>query len=517
MILSRKNWLLGLGIVSVAAIANNLFALEHDWHVLSLTTLAIGGTMLFTNMRRSLANTVEQPTEINRQYLYKELTKAETAIAKIADVNKRTVLQNQVQQLTDNLQKNYFRIVVFGTGSAGKTSVINALLGHKAGRTAATIGTTTVRQEYDYQGLVVSPVGINPVLSSNLSAVKQKRQISLVDTSGIQEMGLSGQQREQESLQVAQNADLMIFVTAGDLLNSEYQELEHLVSLGKRVVLAFNKTDLYLPIDRENILTKLKERTKSFLAANNIVAIAAKPSPIKVRQYANQSTDETLQEWWEEVPPDVNNLKERIESILSNEWEDLLLSNTQLQIENLQQEITGTINQERRQDAAVIINRYQVIAATTVFANPIPAIDLLAGAAINTQMLLDLAKVYDRPLKFRQAQQLALNIAQQLLQLGCVEIVTSAIASFFKINALTYAIGGSMQAVTAAYLTHIGGNSFVAYLEQQPQSAISDDVNKLQQLCQSTFQSLQGDRFVMDFVSNTSSRISKHIVNQISS
>jgi ribosome biogenesis GTPase A len=40
---------------------------------------------------------------------------------------------------------------VFGTGSSGKTSVINALLGREAGNTAATIGTTTTEQEYPYE------------------------------------------------------------------------------------------------------------------------------------------------------------------------------------------------------------------------------------------------------------------------------------------------------------------------------------------------------------------------------
>jgi uncharacterized protein (DUF697 family) len=306
----------------------------------------------------------------------------------------------------------------------------------------------------------------------------------------------------------------MIFVTAGDLTNSEYGELERLAGLGKRVILVFNKTDLYLPSDRENVLAKLKERTQHFLASTDIVAIAAQPSPIKVRQYANAEDSfhsEAIQEWWEDLPPDVNALKERIETILSNEWEDLLIHNTHLQIKNLLQEINGTINDQRRQDAAIIINRYQLIAATTVFANPIPAIDLLAGAAINTQMLMDLGKIYDRPLNFKQAQQFAMIIAQQLLQLGCIEIASSAIASCFKVNALTYAIGGSMQAVTAAYLTHIGGTSFVEYLEQQPETQSAPAMtNALQKICQKTFNALQGDRFFIDFVTSISSCVASN-------
>ncbi|MFN5397643.1 MAG: YcjF family protein, partial [Pseudanabaena sp.] len=258
----------------------------------------------------------------------------------------------------------------------------------------------------------------------------------------------------------------------------------------------------------------LKERTQHFLASTDIVAIAAQPSPIKVRQYANAEDSfhsEAIQEWWEDLPPDVNALKERIETILSNEWEDLLIHNTHLQIKNLLQEINGTINDQRRQDAAIIINRYQLIAATTVFANPIPAIDLLAGAAINTQMLMDLGKIYDRPLNFKQAQQFAMIIAQQLLQLGCIEIASSAIASCFKVNALTYAIGGSMQAVTAAYLTHIGGTSFVEYLEQQPETQSAPAMtNALQKICQKTFNALQGDRFFIDFVTSISSCVASN-------
>lgn len=509
MVLSRKGLLIGFGIVSVAAIANALFSLEHDWHLLSASTLMIGGTLLFVNVRQSWATVIDQtsqPKVIDRSFLFKELQQTQKAIAKIADLGKRAALNEQAQEITSNLQKNNFRIVIFGTGSAGKTSVINALLGRNAGKTGAAIGTTITREEYAYQGIDFSAVGITPIHTE-----KVKRQISLLDTSGIQEMGEMGQQRELEALKLAQNADLMVFVTAGDLTNSEYRELNRLASLGKRVILAFNKIDLYLPSDRENVLTKLKERTQEFLAASDIVAIAAQPNPIKVRQYANteSTSSETIQEWWEDVPPDIANLKERIEEVLSHEWENLLIQNTHLQIKNLQQEINGTINQERRQDAHTIINRYQILAATTVFANPIPAIDLLAGAAINTQMLIDLAKIYDRPLNFQQAQQFALTIAQQLLQLGCVEIATSAIASCFKVNAITYAIGGSMQAVTAAYLTHIGGNSFVEYLEQQPetQSAISNNPNALQQICQKTFKALQGDRFFLDFVSSISKRL----------
>ncbi len=513
-LMSRKNLLLVLVLTSGAAIANAIFSLEHDWHLLSISTLAIGGALLYSNIRKSIDANDERSQVIDRSYLQKQLQQLQASIHKIADLAQRETLRTQAQQITDNLQKNHFRIVIFGTGASGKTSVINALMGRNAGDTAPTIGTTTASQAHPYPSLDISPVGIAPISPEP----KIKRHISLIDTSGIQEAGSLGQQREAEALHLARNADLMIFVTAGDLTNTEYRELESLAALKKRIILAFNKTDLYLPSDRQLILEQLKAHTQHFLAELDIVAIAAQPSPIKVRQYANDDDanhSQAMQEWWEQLPADISALKSRIEAILSNEWEELLIRNTHLQIEQLWQQVQGAVNQQRRQDAAIVINRYQIIAATTVFANPIPALDLLAGAAINTQMLLDLAKIYDRPLNFKQGQKLAMEIAQQLLQLGCVEIATSAIASFFKVNALTYAIGGSVQAVTAAYLTHIGGNSFIEFLEQSPQSETSPaslidnakSLQDLQKVCQRTFAALQGDRFLGDFISNISHHI----------
>ncbi len=498
---SRQKIWLGLGIAGIAAISNALFSLEHDWHLLSILTMAAGGSLLFVNARRSWATVTKQSPEMNRDALERELQRVQQLSFKIGDANLRAQVQNKAAAIAKNLQKNHFQIVIFGTGSVGKTAVINALLDRTAGKTDSVIGTTIARQEYRH---------FDQKLDQKFEH-KFKRQISLIDTSGIQEMGQMGRQREGLAIQDAQNADLLIFVTAGDLTSTEYQELERLARLGKRLILAFNKTDLYLPSDRQLILEQLQNHTKSFLPAIDIVTIAAKPNPIKVRQYANSdignlgNTELALQEWWEELPADIASLKERIESILSNEWEELLIRNTHLQIEGLLQEIETAINQQRRQDAKVIIKRYQAIAATTVFANPIPAIDLLAGAAINTQMLMDIAKIYERPLNWSQARQYALIIAQNLLQLGCVEVATSAIAAFLKVNALTYAIGGSMQAFTAAYLTHIGGMSFVEYLEIQPQVILHNQALQAQtwqNICQKTFNGFKSDRFFMDLVSN---------------
>ena len=53
------------------------------------------------------------------------------------------------------------------------------------------------------------------------------------------------------------------------------------------------------------------------------------------------------------------------------------------------------------------------------------------------------------------------------------------------------------------------------YLEQQPNalaeaSPSAEMTNSLQNICQETFKSLQGDRFFIDFVTSISNRIVAH-------
>ena len=74
-IMSHKKLLLAVALISGAAIANSVFALEHDWHLLSISTLAIGGALLYTNLRKSIDANSERSQVIDRGYLQKQLQK----------------------------------------------------------------------------------------------------------------------------------------------------------------------------------------------------------------------------------------------------------------------------------------------------------------------------------------------------------------------------------------------------------------------------------------------------------
>ncbi|MFM6279155.1 MAG: GTP-binding protein, partial [Dolichospermum sp.] len=118
----------------------------------------------------------------------------------------------------------------------------------------------------------------------------------------------------------ATEADLLLFVVDNDLRRSEYEPLRGLAEIGKRSLLVLNKTDLYTDTDREVILGRLRSRVRSFIATNDVVAIAANP------QIAKLETGETYQ-----PEPDIIPLLRRMASILRAEGEDLIADNILLQ------------------------------------------------------------------------------------------------------------------------------------------------------------------------------------------
>jgi small GTP-binding protein len=500
------------GLAALVVAGNTLTDLLNDWQVISGAAV-ICSIFIFTNNKRLAQedNRSDRQTPIDRHSLQQDLQKATQLIARVSDPASQQVLEQQAEQIASNLAKNQFRIAVFGIGSAGKTAAINALLGRTAGKTAVTVGTTQTRQSYSYTEALKSAREAD---RKSPSQAKMARQILLIDTPGIQEMGTYGQVREAEALQVARTADLLVFVTCGDLTATEYQALTSLCGSGKRTILAFNKTDCYLPADRQSIIAKLQTHTKNLVLPQDVVAIAAQPSPIKVRQFTDAEPNQ-VKEWLEPVAPDIASLKQRIELILSGEWEELLIANTHQQIQALLAETQTTLQRLRRTEAEKIVMRFQAIAATTVFANPLPGLDLVANTAINTQMLIELSRLYERSFSIKQAQKAAGVIAHSLVQLGCVELATTAIAACLKTNAITYAIGGSVQALSAAYLTRIGGLSFLDYLdtmEQFPsQLDLANTLNTLRELCQNNFRHAQSAKSIANFVGSAVKQVNHNL------
>ncbi|NEQ51591.1 MAG: DUF697 domain-containing protein [Leptolyngbya sp. SIO3F4] len=257
------------------------------------------------------------------------------------------------------------------------------------------------------------------------------------------------------------DADLVLMIIAGDMTASELNQMETFITNGYRVLVVLNKQDQYTPMDKAIVTDQIKKR----LTIRNVelVAISANPNPIKVRQHSGSGeVTETL----EKPAADLAALTKKLE-IIAIEPASLVMATTLRQTKALQRRITQQLNEYRRQKAIPIIEQMQWIAAGTAFANPIATVDLLAAAAINGQLVLDLGSIYGQKFSLDQAKATAGTIAELTVKLGLVELATQALSTILKSHVTTYIAGGALQGISAAYLTRLAGLALIDYFEEQ--------------------------------------------------
>ena len=371
--------------------------------------------------------------------------RAEAVIEQVKDESARIDLHKELAALRVDRQERRFHVVVFGTGSAGKTSLINALLGQHVGKTDALMGTTRHGQTH----------------TQTLEGVEGT--VILTDTPGLSEIGAGGAEREREARDLAARADLLIFVVDHDLVRSEHDPLIALARQGKRSVVVLNKCDRLVGEDRDAILDKLRERLRGVVPPDDVVAVSASPRPIAVRV---KDADGTVSTVYDVEPPDIDALEYRIEDLLSREGDALRAGNLLLRAHLIGKRAQEVLARERDARAQAVVDKFQWLTAATVFTNPIPALDLMATAAVQYQMISELAAVYGVELTTSHVRMVGTQMIQMLLKLGLVEATTSLIAGLFKSTLVGYAAGGAVQCVSMAYLTHISGLTFREYFSR---------------------------------------------------
>lgn len=395
-------------------------------------------------------------------------------VKQIEDEVSRKALLSRSREIETNLSKRNIQIVIFGTGSSGKTSLINALMGRMVGTVSAPMGTTEVGETYE------------------LKLKGLEREILITDTPGILEAGVAGTEREQLARQLATEADLLLFVVENDLLQSEFVPLKALAEIGKRNILVLNKIDLYTDEDKERILARLRERVRSFISTSDVITVSANPRTVRLE------TGEIIQ-----PEPDVMPLIRRLANILRAEGDDLMADNILLQSQRLGEEARKIIDAQRHRQADKVVERYQWISAGVIAVTPLPVVDLLAAAAVNAQMVVEIGKIYGCDLNMERGRELALSLGKTLASLGIVKGAIELVSRALQLNIATYLVGKAIQGVSAAYLTRIAGKSFIEYFRQNQDWGDGG----ISEVVQRQFELNKKDEFVKAFVQDAIAKV----------
>jgi uncharacterized protein len=385
------------------------------------------------------------------------------AVAKVGEVSPS--LQSDLDTLANTLAKleqSNYSIAVFGLVSRGKSAVLNALMGEKVLETGPLNGVTRFPRSIRW-----SPDGII--------------QIDLIDTPGLDE--IDGEARGKMAAEVVRQADLILFIIAGDITQLEYQSLRELRQAQKPLLLVFNKADLYPAQEQQAIYQQLQslsgdtvsdELLQRLLSADEVVMIAADPTPIQVRI---EYPDGTKKSEWEQPAPQIAPLREKIQELLAREGRSLLAINALVQARSAEANLAKSTLTSMQSEANALVWQFAQYKALAVAINPIAIFDVLGGVFVDLVLIRSLAKLYNLPMTNYEISKLLNGIVFSSGSLLLGELATSIVFGVGKTTALLgaginlsaipgYLGAGAIQGGIAGYGAYMVGKATQTYLEE---------------------------------------------------
>jgi small GTP-binding protein len=358
-------------------------------------------------------------------------------------------LESEIEDLAnllDKLERTCVQIAAFGMVGRGKSSVLNALLGQPVFETGALHGVTRDRQGASWQ-LSTESVGESnqDILRVALPGIGNS-QIQLIDTPGIDEV--DGETREALARQVAKQADLILFIIAGDMTKVEYDALSQLREVGKPMLLVFNKIDQYPDADRQAIYRKIRdERVRQLLSPAEIVMVAASP----LVAHAVRRADGSMGIQRRPGIPQIQDLKLKILEILHREGKSLVALNTMLYADDVNEQLVSRKMTIRDESANQIIWKAVMTKAVAIALNPVTVVDILTATVIDLVMILTLSRLYG----ISMTQQGAVGLLQKIaISMGGLSV--SELLATLGLSSLKGLLGLSAPAT--------GGVSLAPYL-----------------------------------------------------
>ncbi len=411
----------------------------------------------------------------NKIYAVKKSLKSISEIKSLVnDQVNSEIINIEKNKIEGQLLKSDYKVILFGTGSCGKTSLARALLNNMVGEISPTYGTT------------------KRITSYKINIPFLKRNINIIDTPGLFEASIQGEKREKSTLKKVSQSDLVLFVIDQDLNKYEIYLIRELFKIGKSLIIVLNKCDLRSTNQNKLIKKNIYELISNFSNRFSIVETIA--STKSISNSGGISQNNFVQ---------VDNLFSELIKILEKDGEELLADNILLQCNKLGLLSKKIINEQRENISKKIINKYAWITSGVIFITPLPGIDLLATTAINFQMIIEISKIYGVNMSIQKAKKLTKSIITAIASLGVVKGGTSLISNILSTNFTTKFISKTIQSFTAAWVIKIVGMSFVRYFNQNQEWGDGG----IQSVVEELYELNKRDKIIKEFIKEAIQKI----------
>lgn len=363
----------------------------------------------------------------------------------------QTELQNQLGALSSlslKLNQGILQIAAFGFVSRGKSAVLNALFAEPIFPVGPLNGETQWPRSVRWSPGATGPESIH---------------IELMDTPGLDE--IEGQGRAQMAQEIAQAADLILFIIAGPPTALELKALKDLRQSGRPLLIVVNKADLYPDLDAAKIYDRLAEPSlQQVLTPQDILLTSAAPAPVEVRV---EWPDGRTTTEWETPPANIDPLRSALLQLVQQEGHTLLTLNTLLQAQRVERDIAEHVQTYEAPAGKACIGQYARLKAVAIAICPLAFLDVGIGILADLLLIGTLVKLYRLPTHRYQVNQLWGQILVSLTSLILVEMGTPTLlnwTSHLSLGLLPWISTGIVQAGVSFYGAQRVGKQTQAYL-----------------------------------------------------
>ncbi len=146
----------------------------------------------------------------------------------------------------------------------------------------------------------------------------------------------------------------------------------------------------------------------------------------------------------------------------------------------------------RRIKLKEVQKKNQVIVAATVFASPVPSIDVLSMTVLNALMINEIKSIWGCTWSPEILEKISKEILKTAITQGVIEWSGQTLLGITKFHGPNWLVAGSFQAVSAAYLTRVVSRSladFMAINKGVSESDLEKIITNNQKIVENAFKS----------------------------
>lgn len=395
-----------------------------------------GGRLLWRALGLGRGAAPRPAAPANEAGLRARLAEAEAAGVETAAVRR------ELEELGRRRQAGTVVVALFGEVSAGKSSLIRALLPGAEAAVGPLAGTTRAVTRYTW----TSPAGDRLVLA---------------DLPGLHEPGAALESLARDE---ALRAHVVVYVCDGDLTRDQFRAVQALRALDKPLILALNKSDRYSVEQLELLRRRLAERLGPEV---QIVTVQAggeeelirelpgggeerviRPRPARVESLAL-----TLQRHIDADPEALERLRDAAVFVLAHDRLDAAQA------------------EQRRRRAEALVRGYSRKAVFGALAAVGPGTDVLIQGYLGIGMVRELAALYGAPLGEVDVQRFLTQASGQARRRW--SLLLALVGNVFKaFPGLGTVVGGMLHAVAYGLIFESLGKAVAQSLETRGELAV---------------------------------------------